>query len=266
MTRIFAIAILMLAWSACSAQTVTLYFDQNYHGEPFTTSRDVARLPAPIYGNASSFKIVNANDKWTILWESENFNTGDDQWWIQGSREILLMNLPRQHGGSWNDLVKAVSFSDTPPPWDDSDNRSICIFNSGCAQHGQRLVVSNPVILNPRPEHPGWFVRVCTGSNHPDLQGINIDLGRHNPGDADRFRWLRNGPGQPTWKKGQPATFDLPMNFLYVRDIWLRAEAVPLDKQVSMCAGYYDHTTWQYSFERAEHHQPDQNDRRNCEC
>jgi len=268
MFRPWLLCIIIPIFSAVStldAQTpsVTLYINENFD-RGFTFTQNTPVLRSPIFGQASSIKAVNADDKWVVLWESVNFNTDDDQLWIQGSRDISILgsNIPRPHGNnSWNDLIKGVSFP-SAGPWDGNDNRTVCFHGQPCVNQPIRRVQENPVLASPVPEHPGWFVRVCRAQSDPGLEGLSFSIGAgHNDDSHHHWRdWKNDG--------SDPATFSVPGNFLYVHDVWMEAGGTPAGKQVSLCLGFRDHITRKYTFtsNEPENHQPDQDDQDSCEC
>ncbi len=261
---------LLFLTSTASAQnwSVTLYINENYGGAAFTATGNVAQITGPVFKEASSARITNADHAWTVLWESENFNAHDDQLWIEGSRDMSSFAVPgRPHGNnSWNDLIKAISFSASPPSWDGNDNRSICVFNGPCLTQAQRMIQENPVIVDPQPEHNGWFIKVCPAQSNAGLTGISLFLGNHND-NGSHFMWRTWYRVNPTTSMPDPPIFSLPMNFLYIRDIYVGAQAIPNETYASLCVGYHNGITRAMHFTKYEDYQPDENDHDDgCEC
>jgi hypothetical protein len=100
---------------------VILYMDINFGGQSYTVpdGQSIAALPPPIAGSASS--LTSDCQDWFTLWESQNYDGGNDSAWIQppgAGRYWSISNfvgMRRPHGtNNWNDLFNAISFSGSP--------------------------------------------------------------------------------------------------------------------------------------------------------
>lgn len=74
-----------------------------------------------------------------------------------------------------------------------------------------------------------------------------------------------------TWNNDQSppesSLFDLPLEYLYVHDVWLEVVGDPIGKQGRLCLGFRDHMIQDYTFNgRPENHQPDQETHDGCDC
>jgi hypothetical protein len=101
--------------------SIVLYMDVNFGGASYTIpdGQSIAALPPPIAGSASS--LTSDCQDWFTLWESQNYDGGNDSAWIQPPGAGKYWSIPnfvgmyRPHGSnSWNDLFNAVSFSGSP--------------------------------------------------------------------------------------------------------------------------------------------------------
>jgi hypothetical protein len=232
---------------APAGQKATVYRNVGFGGEAVDITSNTAQLPSPLNGEVSSLKVDNENLKWTVFWESENFDEGDDQLWIQGPRTIAnLHTLHRPHGNNhWGDRIKAVSFS-ADGPQGDNDNRTVCFFGKRCVDQPK---------LPGVPVHPGWFVRFCP--KRMDANAIELRVGSDDNQTEDWMVWH---------KDKDPVEMDFPIRYLYIFTVYLRGQAVPDGQQSSMCVGYQDHITQKYTFSHDEDHEPDQDGEDDCEC
>jgi hypothetical protein len=91
-------------------------------------------------------------------------------------------------------------------------------------------------------------------------QAINFEAGAGHADGTHRpwFTWHSNST--------DPVEFDLPIDLLYARDIWLKGTSVPWGAESRFCVGYANNFNWQYSFGHDEDHQPDQDDHHECDC
>jgi hypothetical protein len=257
-TMIISLGLLAISYPTC-AQTplATLWSVKNYQGTETQISGDTPNLGNQ---NTSSLTVQNASGMWSIFWESINYDSSDDQLWVQGNAELAyLTGISRPHGtNNWNDLISAVSFRSVGP-WDyntpSNENSTVCYENEPCVVNAERREENHPIFGNPQPNN-GWFIRVCPGETA--AQEIKLSAG---PSHDDNLRhYWRN------WRRGDPSTFDFPMDLLYVRDVWLKGEAIPNGQHVDFCVGFHDHISWSYTFHADEDHQPDQNDHDDCDC
>lgn len=101
---------------------VVVYEHLNYGGTSLAVNNNTALLPPPLgsieggkHGNVSSLK-VNAKG-WVVFWEGKEYNESEDQLWVEGPAVISdLSKLHREHGNNhWNDRIRSISFSSTPP-------------------------------------------------------------------------------------------------------------------------------------------------------
>jgi hypothetical protein len=107
---------------------VVLYMDVNFQGASYAVpdGQSIPALPPPIAGSASS--LTSDCQEWFTLWESQNYDGGNDSAWIQtpgpGKYWSIsnFVGMYRPHGSNnWNDLFNAISFSG--PPSGDADNQ-----------------------------------------------------------------------------------------------------------------------------------------------
>jgi hypothetical protein len=166
---------------------VVLYMDVNFGGGSFTVpeGQNIPCLPPPIYGAASS--LISDCQQWITLWETPNYDGGDDSAWIQAPGpgkhwEISnFVGMWRPHGSNnWNDLFKAISFSG--PTSGDVDNQ-IWLYADGHYGGNTGLMsmvwgekyselLSKIIKLKdgPAPRRPQLEIRDVTSS------GIRFDL------------------------------------------------------------------------------------------
>jgi hypothetical protein len=246
--------------AATSVRDVVIYKDVPFAGDTLEITQNTPQLPS-LDRQASSIKITNDPNKWTIFWETKNYDSGDDQLWVQGSRTFRdLTQVSRPHGNNqWNDRISAVSFADTLPDTND-ENRTICPAGNACVNQpnfSQQVTGSN---LGSSAAHVrgGWFVRVCP--HYMTSSAIVFEAGAAHDDTTHRpwFTWHSNS--------NDAVEFDLPIDLLYARDIWLKGTSQPWGAESRFCVGYANHFTKQYSFGHDEDHQPDQNDHSACEC
>jgi hypothetical protein len=229
------------------AAKATIYRNVAFGGEALDITSNIPELPSPLYREVSSLKVENENTKWVVFWESKNFDDGDDQLWIQGSRTIKnLHTLRRPHGNNhWGDRIEAVSFSDVGPQGD-NDNRTVCFFGKRCVDLPK---------LPGVPVHPGWFVRFCP--RKMDANAIDLWVGSD---DDQTEHWM-------VWRKEiDPVEMDFPIRYLYIFTVYLKGQAIPDGQQSSMCVGFQDKIVKKYTFSHDEDHEPDQDGEDNCEC
>jgi hypothetical protein len=68
------------------------------------------------------------------------------------------------------------------------------------------------------------------------------------------------------WNSNESPEFDLPSDLRNVREIWIKGNAVPHDRDVHMCVYYRDHVTQRMEFDADEEHETSQSDTDNCGC
>jgi len=107
---------------------LVLFMDVNFQGGSYTVlcGQNVPALPPPIAGAPSSMQ--SDCQQWLTLWESNNYDSGNDSWWLQAPGPGKYWSVSsfvsawRPHGNNnWNDRIHAVSFSG--PPSGDVDNQ-----------------------------------------------------------------------------------------------------------------------------------------------
>ena len=242
-------------------QKIILYKDVGYANASIQVNQNTSQLPADFDRAASSLRVTNDPNKWTILWESKNYDTGDDQLWIQGSRSIPnLLQVKRPHGNNqWNDRISGVSFADALPDADD-ENRTICPAGGACTPQPnfQKHAAGGNTGQSAIRLRGGWYVRVCP--QYMTAQSIRLEVGAAHNDDSHRpwFTWYNNST--------EPVAFDFPIDLLYARDIWLKGTSEPWGAESRFCVGYANHFSKQYRFGHDEDHQPDQDDHDDCEC
>jgi hypothetical protein len=122
----------------------TLYENVDFGGRAFdvNTGENVPVIPPPLSRGTSSVHVYYG---WITFWESQNYDSGDDQLWVAPPKPGYLWvfaNLHtfyRPHGNNhWGDRIWAVSFSGAPTG--DNDNRTI-VYPDGHVTNGNNLML-----------------------------------------------------------------------------------------------------------------------------
>lgn len=110
------------------------------------------------------------------------------------------------------------------------------------------------------PRERGWFVRICPHPNPTESGNIGFDVGLGGLSSSHRF-WR-------DWHAGESQEFDLPIDLLHAKEIWIKSWTNDEDKNVSICYFFNDHVTEVHKHDHEEEDETSRGDHEDgdCEC
>ncbi len=110
------------------------------------------------------------------------------------------------------------------------------------------------------PKERGWFVRICPHPDPTESGNIGFDVGLGGKAESHRF-WR-------DWHDGEPREFNLPIDLLHAKEIWIKSWTNDHGKNVSICYFFNDHVTEVHKHDHEEEDETSRDDNQtgDCEC
>lgn len=119
-----------------------------------------------------------------------------------------------------------------------------------------RLAAGSPDRATLAAQGRGWEVFFCKGETEATGVRLRIGVGGDRNSHTD---WT-------TWTTNQAEWLAVPEKYQHVREIWIRGDAQPRDRNVHMCIHYNRESKQKLTFDEGEEHEVSQGDSDDCGC
>jgi hypothetical protein len=128
---------------------------------------------------------------------------------------------------------------------------ALAFFYTGCENKNDK-----PHVPQSDPAGKGWSVKVCP--NETKAETVEIWLGLPGKPETQRF-WKK-------WNVGDPVEIQVPDEYRYVPELWIKATATPENRSTHLCLKYGDQVTQKMSFDKQEEKKVKKDAKDTCGC